>query len=79
LAFDAAAVPSIAYYSMRSHSGYALNDLKLARFNGDSWDTEVVATDGDIGLYNSLCFGDNDETYIFSYSNTDKTVYMFFE
>jgi hypothetical protein len=79
LAFDAAGVPSIAYYSMKSHSGYALNDLKLARLNGDSWDTEVVATDGDIGLYNSLCFDDNDETYIFSYSDTDKTVYLFFE
>lgn len=79
LAFDSAALPSISYYSMRSHSGYALNDLKLARFNGDSWDTEVVATDGDIGLYNSLCFGDNDEPYIFSYSDTDKTVYMFFQ
>ncbi len=79
LAFDSAGAPSIAYYSMKSHSGYALNDLNLARFNGDSWDTEVVATDGDIGLYNSLCLDNNDETYIFSYSDTEKKVYMFFE
>ena len=79
LAFNSSGLPAIAYYSQKSHSGYDLNDLKLVRFNGVSWDREVVHSTGDIGLYNSLWFDSNDRALICSYSNTEKLIYAFFE
>lgn len=79
LAFDSSGTPGIAYYEMESHSGYSLNNLKLARFNGTSWDTEVVASTGDVGLYNSLLFDESNSTLICSYSSTEKEIYIFFE
>ncbi|MFV1951902.1 MAG: hypothetical protein ACC630_08130, partial [Nitrospinota bacterium] len=78
LAFDPSGSPAIAYYEIESYSGRGLEDLKLARFNGKSWDREVVASTGNIGLYNTLWF-DNDNPVIISYSNTDKTIYIFYQ
>ena len=46
------------------------SNLKLARFTQDSWDKEVVASTGDIGLYNNLWFDENGHPLICSYSTT---------
>jgi len=79
LAFDALGNPSIAYYSMRNHSGSQdLKDLMLASSNGTSWSSEVVASNGDIGNYNTLWFDENGSTFICSYSNTDNAIYLFY-
>ena len=78
LAFNSSGLPAIAYYSEKSHSGYDLGDLKLVRFDGAFWEREVVHSNGDIGLYNSLWFDDDDRALICSYSNTEKTIYLFY-
>ena len=79
LAFDSSGVPAIAYYEMESHSGYTLNNLKFAHLNGTSWDTEDVASTGDVGLYNSLFFDESNRPLICSYSSTEKEIYIFFQ
>jgi len=76
LAFSTSGVPAIAYYALESYSGRSLKDLYFAQLNGDSWDREVVASTGDIGLYNNLLF-DGESPIIISYSSTDKTIYAF--
>jgi hypothetical protein len=79
LAFDASGNPAIAYYSMQNHSGSLdLKDLKLSSLEGTSWSSEVVASEGDIGNYNTLWFDGNGKTYICSYSNTDQAIYLFY-
>ncbi|MGA1791233.1 MAG: hypothetical protein ACMUIM_07090 [bacterium] len=82
LAFDFWGFPAIAYYEIRPHSGSTLdllnNNLKIARFDGESWKKEVVAFQGDIGLYNSLWFDPNDRIFICSFSNTQKEIDIFY-
>ena len=79
LAFDSSSNPAIAYYAVENHSGsITLEDLKFASFDGISWDTETVATTGDIGSYNSLWFGENDTTYICTYSSSASEIYVFY-
>ena len=78
LAFAVSGNPAIAYYSMQNISGsLVLNDLKMASSNGTSWSSEVVASTGDIGNYNTLWFDGSGKAYICSYSNTDHTIYLF--
>jgi len=77
LAFSSSGAPAIAYYALESYSGRDLKDLKLAQLNENSWNLEVVASTGDIGLYNTLLF-DGDSPVIISYSGTDKTIYAFY-
>ena len=77
LAFDSGGKPAIAYYEMRTHSGYTLKNLKFARRNGNSWERQIIASTGDIGLYNNLWFDENDQPVICSYSNTDRAIYLF--
>jgi hypothetical protein len=78
LSFDSLGNPAIAYYEMESHSGYDLRNLRLARYQDGSWsDRDRIASEGDIGLYNNLWFDDHDEPVITSYSNTDKSIYIF--
>jgi hypothetical protein len=80
LSFDSSGFPAIAYYEMKSHSGYDLENLKLARFLGNTWQKgEIVASQGDVGLYNNLWFDMNDKPVIVSYTNTEKSIYMFYE
>jgi hypothetical protein len=79
LAFDASGNPAIAYYALENHSGsISLKDLKFAAFNGASWDTETVASTGDIGIYNTLWFDDSGTAYICTYSNSQKEIYVFY-
>ncbi len=78
LAFDALGRPAIAYYALQNHSGsQTLNDLRFAWKNGSSWQREVVASTGDIGLYNTL-FYDDGTAYISTFSSSDDTIYLFF-
>jgi len=78
LAFDALGRPAIAYYAMQNHSGsQTLNDLRFAWKNGSSWQREVVASTGDIGLYNTL-FYDEGTAYISTFSSSDDTICLFF-
>jgi hypothetical protein len=80
LAFDPSGNPAIAYYSMQNNSGsLTLKDLKLAGRNGITWDREVVASTGDIGNYNNLWFDAGGTAYICSYSNSDHTIYLFYQ
>ena len=78
LAFDESGMPAIAYYAMQNHSGsQILNDLRFARYSGSSWGREVVASTGDIGLYNTL-FYDEGTAYIGTYSSSNDTIYLVF-
>jgi hypothetical protein len=79
LAFDLSGNPAIAYYSLQNHSGSIdLKDLKLASSNGTSWSSEAVASEGDIGMYNTLWIDESGKTYICTYSNTDDAIYLFY-
>jgi hypothetical protein len=79
LAFDTSGNPAIAYYSMQNHSGsLTLKDLKLACYSGTIWDKQVVASTGDIGNYNSLWFDEDGTAYICTFSNTDHTIYLYY-
>ena len=65
---------------METYSGYELKNLKLARFNGISWtDREVVASTGDVGLYNSLWFDERGYPMICSYFGTEDSIYIFYQ
>ncbi|MEW5803044.1 MAG: hypothetical protein AB1847_13165 [bacterium] len=77
LAYDAEGSAAIAYYELKSHSGYDLNNLKLARFQQGVWKSEVVASEGDIGLYNTLWFDGSQRPVICSYSRTEDTIFLF--
>lgn len=79
LAFDTAGHPAIAYHDLETNSGSReKKDLKLAVFDGASWAVETVAEAGTIGLYNTMWFDENGTAYICSYSETDKTIYLFY-
>jgi len=78
LAFNSKGEPAVAYYEMKSHNEWLdLKNMKLALFDGSSWSREVVASAGDIGLFNYLWFDENDGTMISTYSNTDSKIYLF--
>ena len=77
VAFDSAGRPAIAYYETKSHTGYTLQNLKLAEFNGSLWETSQVASYGNIGLYNSLWFDAADRAYICTYSDSQKEILLY--
>jgi hypothetical protein len=79
LAFDAQDRPGIAYYEMTNHSGYERKNLKLALFDGSTWERETVEDDGDIGLYNSLAFDGDDHPMIWTYSQTERSIYTYYK
>jgi hypothetical protein len=77
LAFDDSGLPLIAYREIESHTGYSRKNLKMARFDGTSWERDVVSSTGDIGHFNSVWADDQGRIVIFSYSNSDQTIYSF--
>lgn len=77
LAYDAAGSAAIAYYELKSHSGYAANNLRFAQLQEGAWKRETMASSGDIGLYNSLWFDGRNRPVICSYSGTERTIYLF--
>ena len=79
LAFDSEGKPAIAYYEIRSHTGYMLQNLKYARFVNDVWQKEQIAQSGDIGKYNNLWFDGNDRAHICTYSESQDAIVLFQE
>jgi hypothetical protein len=79
LAFDSQGQPAIAYYEIRSHTGYALQNLKFARLSDATWQTERVAQSGDIGKFNNLWFDGNDRAHIGTYSASQNEIVLFQE
>jgi len=77
LAFNSEGNPAIVYYTSESYSGYALENLNLAVNNNSLWSKEVVSTEGNIGLYNTLWFQPDDTPVVCSYSRSDQTIYLF--
>jgi hypothetical protein len=79
LAFDSHGQPAIAYYEIRSHTGYTLQNLKFARYIDGIWQTEQVAQSGDIGKFNNLWFDGNDRAHIGTYSASLDEIILFQE
>ena len=79
LAFDSQGQPAIAYYEIRSHTGYTLQNLKFARYSEDTWQIERVAQSGDIGKFNNLWFDGNDRAHIGTYSASLDEIILFQE
>jgi hypothetical protein len=79
LAFNSKGQPAIAYYEIRSHTGYTLQNLKFARYIGDTWQTETIAQSGDIGKFNNLWFDGNDRAHIGTYSASQDEILLFQE
>jgi len=77
LAFNAQGDPVVAYYTLESYSGYPLENLNLAAKTGLVWEKELVAQAGNIGLYNTLWFGPDDQPIVSTYSQTNQTIYLF--
>ena len=77
LAFNSGGQPAIAYYEIKSHTGYTLQNLKFAQMIGHTWETERVAAAGDIGKYNNLWFDGNDQPRICSYAATHSEIVLF--
>jgi hypothetical protein len=79
LAFNSQGQPAIAYYEIRSHTGYTLQNLKYARYIDDTWQTERVAQSGDIGKFNNLWYDGNDRAHIGTYSASLDEIILFQE
>lgn len=68
LALDAVGNPHISYYDVTNQ------DLKYARWSGDSWQIQTVDSTGNVGWYTSLALDSNSRPHI-SYSDaTNKTL-----
>ena len=79
LAFDSQGQPAIAYYEIRSHTGYTLQNLKFARLSDAAWQTQRIAQSGDIGKFNNLWFDGNDRAHIGTYSASQNDIVLFQE
>jgi hypothetical protein len=64
LALDSAGKPAVAYYDATNA------DLKYAKFNGSSWDTQTVESTKKVGYYPSLQFTKSDQPVIAYYYKT---------
>lgn len=57
LAFDHNSQPAIVYYDQRPYTPYReRHNVKLAYWDGETWQKELVAYHGRIGFYNTLWF-----------------------
>jgi hypothetical protein len=81
LTFDTNGYPVIAYYDRdaRSASYRKHEDLLFVRFDGEGWETETVATAGNIGQYNSLWFDENGVAFICTYDLNAQQISIFRE
>ena len=78
LSFDASGSPAIAYHAETSRNGRQMRDLRLARNTGGLWENQEVESRGDIGVYNSLFFDEDNRIFICTYSQSDKAIYIYF-
>jgi ribosomal protein L30E len=65
LAFNPGGAPAISYYD-RTHG-----NLKVAVYNGSSWDLSAVDSASDVGLYTSLAFSPGGGVAIAYYDATN--------
>jgi PKD repeat protein len=63
LALDASGLPRISYYRLN-------NDLYYAHRDGGLWQTDPVASTGDVGMYNSLAIDSSGRPHISYYDAT---------
>jgi hypothetical protein len=78
LALDTHEQPAIVYYDERAYSSYReRKDVKLAHFDGSQWQRETVATEGQIGLYNSLWFDTGNIAHICTYEQEENRIVVF--
>ncbi len=80
LSLDSSGAPAIAYYDERAYTTYRnLQDLKFARKTASGWQTETVASQGNIGLYNSIWFDGSNKAHIVSYDQSLAEIVLFAE
>ncbi len=77
LALDTDERPAIVYYDERPYTAYRERyDVKLAHFDGRYWQKEIAATDGQIGLYNSLWFNHANVAHICTYDQETNRIVL---
>ena len=75
LTFDANQQPAIAYIDKKPYTEYRMrNNAKLARLVDGEWKSEFVATDGEVGFYNSLWFGVNNRAFVCTYDQEIRAI-----
>jgi hypothetical protein len=74
LAFSADNEPLIAYYAIKSHTQYDLNDLRFAWRDNDTWEQEPVAQAGDVGWYNNLWVDSEGYPHIITHKRSPKEI-----
>lgn len=81
LTFDADSRPVIAYYDIHAVSGphRSRENLKLARFENDRWETETVASAGDLGKYNTVWVDADNLVNICTYEYNNQQIIVFKE
>lgn len=81
LAFDRNGYPAIGYQDIeaRTASYRKHDDLLFARYDGSNWQSETVATAGNIGQYNSLWFDGDGIAYICTYDLNAQQIAVFRE
>lgn len=81
LAFDADSRPIIAYYDIHANSGSyrRRENLRFARLENNRWQTETVATAGDIGKSNTVWVDADNVVHISTYEYNDQQIVLFKE
>jgi hypothetical protein len=74
LAFSPTGEPVIAYHAIQSHTGYDLNDLKLAWKKSGTWERETVAQAGIVGKNNTLWIDADGAPNIVTYNDTTNEI-----
>ena len=74
LALESSGHPYISYFEKKSGGFTGTEDLKYASYDGSSWNTERVASDGYVGLYTSLAIDSGDNPHICYMDWTNKDV-----
>ncbi len=77
LTYDSNGTPAVAYFDDQSHAGHRNQNLKLAHFNGATWQSETVSDAGNVGYYNSIWFDDSGRVNICSYSRSEDAILIF--
>lgn len=74
LAFSADNEPLIAYYAIKTHTQYDLQDLRFAWRSNGTWDQDPVAQAGDVGWYNNLWVDSAGLPHIITHKRSPKEI-----
>lgn len=74
LSFSPDGQPVIAYYAIQSHSGYELDDLKLAWRKSTGWEIETVAEAGVVGKNNTLWVDSEGAPHVVTYNDSTNEI-----